>query len=318
MSTQTKPRVLAGVPAAGEFAVTARPDNGVALTEAFASDQLVAEFAAIDFDLADSTARFRQVALDPARPIDERRTAARAAIERADDYVLHARHALSDDGSGVASLAVECAEDDVVLDAALSVYATEELEDGDEHLFGIDLAAIVYQCDQASGADRWGRRYAAETRVTGHQLDAYDADDPKAIDRSRAYHHNDGSKPDHEAKPGKAASRKTASPHSKGQRAGREDAAAGTPRKDLPERDENGDPSYRAGYINSYNQWVYQNADTDDPRTLKASRHTAAVRPLSGFAQGAGADWKLDAYDAGDPKAIDLEAVFERADLARA
>lgn len=188
MSTQTQPRVAAGPTNAGEFAAIVRPQtltlDKPVIADVFATEEMVAEFAAIDFDLADSTAPFCAIATDATQSLDVRRTAARSAIERADDYVLHARHALSDDGTGVAGIAAEASDDDMVLDAAMSMYLLEEREPGDEHLFGIDMAALVYSCDLAANADSWGRRYRDETAGFGSETDfgAYEPNDPKGLD----------------------------------------------------------------------------------------------------------------------------------------
>lgn len=174
-------RVRPGVPTGGQFGVIAHGEPATSLPPV----DLAGELASLGFDLADSTAPFHAVATDPGRPAVERRAAARAAIERADDYVIHARHALSDDGTGVAGLAVAGASDDALLDAALETYASQAFEDGDEHLFGNDMAAIVFEAGRDLVARRWDRAYAASDNARPQALfprEAYEPGDPKHVD----------------------------------------------------------------------------------------------------------------------------------------
>jgi hypothetical protein len=170
-------RVRPGVPTGGQFGVMAHEEPTTSLSPV----DLAGELASLGFDLADSTASFHAIATDPSRPAVQRRAAARAAIERADDDVIHARHCLSDDGTGVAGLAVMFARDDVVLDAALEEYASQEFEDGDEHLFGNDMAAILFE-SRPGGLARTGVRLQARAEAAGDEDPTYDADDPYGAD----------------------------------------------------------------------------------------------------------------------------------------
>jgi hypothetical protein len=143
---------------------------------------LAGEMASIGFDLADSTAHFHAIATDPSAGAPERRAAARSAVERADDEVIRARHSMSDEGSGVAYLAVLCAQNDSALDSALVTYGEEEFEDGDEHLFGNDLAATLFDQDRNREYAARDREYLATPRpqtLTEDDLLAYDYGDPK-------------------------------------------------------------------------------------------------------------------------------------------
>lgn len=178
MSIHTQPGVTHLAQVIGPKPVPVGPP---VIADVFASDLMIAEFTSIDFDLSDSTAPFCAIATNAAELGEVRRVAARAAIERADDYVLHARHALSDGGTGVTAIAVEAAEDDVVLDAALAIYALEEFEPGDEHLFGVDMAAIVFSCDRAANADSWYRQYRQDGDTEPWYTDQFGyADDLRA------------------------------------------------------------------------------------------------------------------------------------------
>jgi len=180
MSTQT--RIPAGAPIGGRFAVSPLAQADVVLTDT-ARDVLAGEMSAIGFDLADSTAAFHAVATDPTRSDAERRDAVRTAIDTADDAVIEHRHGLTDEGTGVTGIAVELARDNDAVDAALADYATQDLEDGDEHLFGVDLAAFLYRVDRDHQASAWGAAYAAAPTalapVTEADLDGYEPNDPK-------------------------------------------------------------------------------------------------------------------------------------------
>lgn len=164
--------------ATGEFTAMVHSTPTTTLTQA----DLAGELASIGFDLADSTASFHAIATDPNVGVQERRTAARSAVERADDEVIRARHSMSDEGSGVAYLAVLCAQDDGALDSALVAYAGEEFEDGDEHLFGNDLAAALYDQDRNREYAARHREYLSSPKaqtLTEDDLLAYDFGDPK-------------------------------------------------------------------------------------------------------------------------------------------
>lgn len=195
MNLQTQPRVLAGAPTGGEFAVAPRATNGVTLTQTSDLERLAVEFAAIDFGLADSTADLHRVATDPTRPTAQRRTAARAALGKARDGVLHARHGLADDGGGVAGIAQFVADSDAVLDEAMRRYsATDMFEDGDEHLFGVDLAAIVFEMDRDAETEGWARQFAATPREPDLEALAYDRGDPKGMDLDDVFERADAAR----------------------------------------------------------------------------------------------------------------------------
>lgn len=178
MDNSQQPRVPEGVAGGGQFSEINRPQI-TTIDTAVTS----AEFAAIGFSLADSTAGFCAIATDPAQPMEARRTAARAAIERADDSVISARHQMSDEGDGVTVLATSAADDDDVLDSALGAYIRADYGSGDEHLFGVDLAAVVYEADRESTTNMWMGRYygASRSEETYDPRDAYESDDPKAM-----------------------------------------------------------------------------------------------------------------------------------------
>lgn len=104
---------------------------------------------------------------------------------------------------------------------------------------------------------------------------------------------------------------RTAAPYDKGRRAGQDDAKAGRPKQDVPERDESGDPSFYAGYQNGYNFWMRDNAPDEDYAKFRESEGRP-WDPTTGSVKTAEFPWQkekaegeapADAPKDGEPKA---------------
>ena len=175
MSTQT--RQPAGAPIGGQF--TTHPQAEAGLTLPAPNTRLIHELANLGFNIANSAAAQHAIATDTTQPVETRRAAVRTALETATNDVLRTRWNLSDNGDPVTDQALKYAATDEFIDAGMARYAEAEYEDGDEHLFGVDMAAALFQEGQDRTVNYWAKQHAtaptpATVRARRDDLDAYE------------------------------------------------------------------------------------------------------------------------------------------------